>query len=110
MVHDLLFYTLLLLGIPGLCAILNRVRRQRHAATSFIEHLNLTIRQHVAAIKRRVMTLCQHEAAVRQQPVLYHNFCLLDASLQVPVPQPEPTHGSGSVTAWRPCSQPWQRG
>jgi hypothetical protein len=34
MVHDLLFYTLLLLGILGLCASLIWVWRRRHAATS----------------------------------------------------------------------------
>jgi IS1 family transposase len=75
--------------------------------TAFIERVNLTIRQHVAAIGRRVITRCKHEAGLRQQLVLshvYHNFCLPHASLRVPLPQPEPTHGSGSVKAWRPCS------
>jgi IS1 family transposase len=75
--------------------------------TAFIERTNLTMRQHVAAIGRRVITFCKHEAGLRQQLALYHvyhNFCLPHASLQVPLPQPEPTHGSGSVKAWRPCS------
>src|SRR5207245_3936430 len=40
--------------------------------TAFIERLNLTIRQHVAAVGRRVNTLCKHEAGVRQQLALYH--------------------------------------
>jgi IS1 family transposase len=47
--------------------------------TAFIERINLTIRQHVAAVGRRVITLCKHEAGVRQQLVVfqtYHNFCL----------------------------------
>src|SRR5437870_427889 len=47
--------------------------------TAFIERLNRTIRQHVAAVGRRVSTLCKHEAGVRQQLALYHvyhNFCL----------------------------------
>jgi hypothetical protein len=35
--------------------------------TAFIERVNLTIRQHVAAVGRRVMTLCKHEAGIRQQ-------------------------------------------
>jgi hypothetical protein len=30
--------------------------------TSFVERLNLDVRQHVAAIGRRVNTLCKHEA------------------------------------------------
>ena len=34
--------------------------------TSFVERLNLDLRQHVAAIGRRVNTLCQHEAGLRQ--------------------------------------------
>jgi IS1 family transposase len=29
--------------------------------TAFIERINLTIRQHVAALGRRVPTLCKHE-------------------------------------------------
>jgi hypothetical protein len=39
--------------------------------TAFVERLNLTIRQHVAAVGRRVVTLCKHEAGLRQQLVLY---------------------------------------
>jgi hypothetical protein len=61
----------------------------------------------VAAIGRRVITFCKHEAGLRQQLALYHvyhNFCLPHASLRVPLPQPEPTHGGGSVKGWRPCS------
>jgi IS1 family transposase len=32
-----------------------------------VERLNLTIRQHVAAVGRRVSALCKGEAGVRQQ-------------------------------------------
>ena len=67
--------------------------------------MNLTIRQHVAAIGRRVTALCKGEDGVRQQLALYHvyyNFCLPHASLCQPLLQPEPTHGSGSVKRWRP--------
>src|SRR4029434_8541700 len=39
--------------------------------TSFIERLNLDFRQHVAAIGRRVNTLCKHEAGLRQQLALF---------------------------------------
>ena len=58
--------------------------------TSFIERLNLDFRQHVAAIGRRVNTLCKHEAGLRQQLALfhvYHNFVLPHASLRVPLPE-----------------------
>src|SRR6266851_2046301 len=73
--------------------------------TEFIERVNLSIRRHVAAVGRRVMTLCKHEAGLRQQLALYHvyyNFCLPHASLRLLLPQPEPTHGSGSAKRWQP--------
>src|SRR5262249_56700386 len=47
--------------------------------TAFVERINLTLRQHVAAVGRRVSTLCKGEDGLRQQLVLfqgYHNFCL----------------------------------
>src|SRR5712691_3812685 len=75
--------------------------------TAFVERLNLTIRQHVAAVGRRVSTLCKGEAGLRQQLALYHvyyNFCLPHASVRLPWPQPEPTNGSGSARQWRPCT------
>jgi hypothetical protein len=75
--------------------------------TSFIERMNLRLRQHVAAIGRRTSTLCKGEAGLRQQLALYHmdyNFCLPHASLRVPLPQPEPTNGSGSAKRWWPCT------
>jgi IS1 family transposase len=73
--------------------------------TAFIERANLTIRQHVAAVGRWVMTLCKDEAGLRPQLAVYqvyYNFCLPHASLRLPLPQPEPTNGSGSTTTWRP--------
>jgi IS1 family transposase/transposase-like protein len=75
--------------------------------TAFVERLNLTIRQHVAAIGRRVSTLCKGEDGLRQQLALYHcyyNFCLPHASLRQPLPQPEVTNGTGSARLWRPCT------
>src|SRR6266498_118716 len=67
---------------------------------AFVERVNLTIRQHVAAVGRRVSTLCKHEAGLRQQLALYqvyYNFCLPHAGLRQALPQPEPTHGTGSA-------------
>jgi IS1 family transposase len=75
-----------------------------HINTAFIERLNLTIRQHVAAVGRRVMTLCKGEEGLHQQLVLYHvyyNFCLPHASLRLPLPQPQPTNGTGSAKRWQ---------
>src|SRR5882672_2034894 len=73
--------------------------------TAFIERLNLTIRQHVAAVGRRVSTLCKGEDGIQQQLALYHvyyNFCLPHASVRQPLLQPEPTHGTGSAKRWQP--------
>ena len=71
--------------------------------TSFVERLNLDFRQHVAAIGRRVTTLCKHEAGWRQQLALfqgYHNFVLPHASLRLPLPKP--IYGTGAVKQWQP--------
>jgi hypothetical protein len=76
-----------------------------HINTAFVERLNLSIRQHVAAVGRRVSTLCKGEDGLRQQVILYHvyyNFCLPHASLRQPVPQPVPTNGMGSARQGRP--------
>ena len=73
--------------------------------TAFVERLNLTIRQHVAAVGRRVSTLCKGEDGVRHQLALYsvyYNFCLPHASLRQALPQSVPTKGTGSATQWRP--------
>jgi hypothetical protein len=75
--------------------------------TSFVERLNLDIRQRVAAIGRRVNTLCQGEAGLRDQLALcqvYHNFVLPHASLRQRLLVPEPTHGRGLAKMWRPCT------
>jgi IS1 family transposase len=79
----------------------------RQINTSFIERVNLTIRQHAAAVRRRVITLCKGEAGARQQLALYHtyyNFCLPHASIRLPLLQPKSTNGSGSAKQWRPCT------
>ncbi len=75
--------------------------------TAFVERLNLALRQHVAAIGRRVATLCKGEDGLRHQLSLfqtYHNFCLPHASVRQPLPQPLPTNGTGSAKQWRPCT------
>ena len=75
--------------------------------TSLVERCNLSLRQHVAAIGRRVNTLCKGEAGLRQQLVLYHvyyNFVLPHASLRQPLAEPLATHGRGSAQVWQPCT------
>ena len=75
--------------------------------TAFVERMTLSLRHHVAAIGRRVTTLCKGEEGLRQQVVLfqtYYNFVLPHASLRQPLPQPLPTNGTGSAKQWRPCT------
>jgi IS1 family transposase len=73
--------------------------------TAFVERLNLDLRQRVAAIGRRVNTLCQGEDGLQQQLALfhaYHNFVLPHASLRQPLQAPEATNGRGSAKVWQP--------
>ena len=75
--------------------------------TAFVERLNLDIRQRVAAIGRRVNTLCQGEAGLRDQLALfqvYHNFVLPHASLRQACAEPLVSNGHGSAKRWRPCT------
>ena len=78
-----------------------------HINTALVERLNLSSRQHVAAVGRRVSTLCKGEDGLRQQVAVFHcyyNFCVPHASLRQPLLQPLPTNGTGSVKQWRPCT------
>ena len=53
--------------------------------TAFVERLNLTLRQHIAAIARRAITLAKTELGLEHQLHLfqaYYNFCLPHASLR----------------------------
>ena len=75
--------------------------------TSFIERLNLDIRQRVAAIGRRVNTLCQGEDGLQHQLAVfhvYHNFVLPHTSLRQPLQVPALTNGGGSAKMWQPCT------
>jgi hypothetical protein len=76
-----------------------------HINTSFVERLNLSLRQRVAAIGRRSATPCKSDDGLGQQLALfqvYHNFVLPHASLRPPWPLPEATNGTGSARKWRP--------
>jgi IS1 family transposase len=75
--------------------------------TAFVERLNLDIRQRVAAVGRRVNTLCQGEDGLQHQLAVfhvYHNFVLPHASLRQPLLAPEATNGSGSAKVWQSCT------
>src|SRR2546423_6672651 len=73
--------------------------------TAFVERLNLSLRQRVAAIGRRSATPCKSEDGLGQHLALfqvYHNFVLPHASLRQALAAPVATHGSGSAKVWRP--------
>ena len=75
--------------------------------TSFVERLNLSLRQRVAAIGRRSDTPCKSEEGLGQQLVLfqvYHNFVLPHTSLRRALAELVPTNGRGSAKVWRPCT------
>jgi hypothetical protein len=74
---------------------------------SFLERLNLAIRQRVAAVGRRVNTLCQSADGMQDQLAVFHVYdhCVLaQASLRQPLLAPEATNGSGSAKGWQPCT------
>jgi IS1 family transposase len=75
--------------------------------TAFVERLNLDIRQRVAAVGRRVNTLCRGEESLLDQLALfqvYHNFVLPHTSLRQPLPVPEVPNGCGLAKGWSPCT------
>jgi hypothetical protein len=70
----------------------------------FVERLNLTIRQHVAALARKVIQLAKTETGLENQLTLsqgYYNFCLPHAALRLPLSEPQPTKDNGSAKKWR---------
>ena len=70
-----------------------------------VERLNLSLRQCVAAMRRRSATSCKSATGLTQPLVLfqtYHNFVLSHASLRLPLAEPMTTTGSGSAKLWQP--------
>ena len=72
--------------------------------TAFIERLNLTIRQHVAALGRKVISLAKTKLGLEAQLHLcqtYHNFCIPNSSLRILLSESQSTRGNGSPKKWR---------
>jgi IS1 family transposase len=72
--------------------------------TAIVERLNLSLRQRVAAIRRRSASSCQSETGLTQPLILfqaYHNFVLPHASLRLPLTDSMETHGKGSAKLWQ---------
>lgn len=61
----------------------------------------------MAAVGRRVTTLCKGEAGLNQQLGLYHvyyNFCLPHTALRQALVEPIPTSSGGRARLWQPCT------
>ena len=72
--------------------------------TAFIERLNLTLRHHVPALGRKVLTVAKGDVGLCRQLTLvqaYYNFCLPHAALRRPLPQPLPTKRNDSLKLWQ---------
>ena len=84
--------------------ILSQTGVGRMINTAFIERMNLTIRHHVAALGRKVLSIAKTKVGLVAQLHLcqsYHNFCLPNSSLRLPLPQPQSTRSSGSPRKWQ---------
>ena len=73
--------------------------------TAFIERVNLTLRSHIPALGRKVLSFAKTFMGLAQQVSVtrtYYNFCLPHRSLRLPLPEPIPTKGNGSPRRWQP--------
>ena len=81
------------------------LRRTAHTVnTAFIERVNLTLRMHLPALGRKVLSFAKTCTGPAQQVSLgrtYYNFCLPHRTLRLPLPMPRPTRGSGSPQRWQ---------
>ena len=72
--------------------------------TAFIERLNLSIRQGVGALGRKVACLAKTDGGLKNRLLLwqaYYNFCLPHVALRQLLPEPQPTRGNGSPRKWQ---------
>jgi IS1 family transposase len=72
--------------------------------TAFIERVNLTLRAHIPALARKVLSFAKTPDGLAQQVSVsrtYYNFCLPHLSLRIPLPEPIPTKGNGSPKRWQ---------
>ena len=86
----------------AIAAVLSRAGHKIN--TAFIERLNLTLRAHIPALGRKVLSFAKTTLGLSQQVSLtrtYYNFCLPHLSLRLQLPEPLPTKGNGSPKLWR---------
>lgn len=85
-------------------AILSKAGVGNIINTAFIERLNLTIRQHVPALGRKVSSVAKNEIGLVRQLSLfrtYYNFCLPHQSLRFKLDTPQPTGGRRNAKKWQ---------
>lgn len=94
----------------GVCGTQNEVEKVLVVCgwqinTAFVERLNLSLRQRVAATRRRSATPGKSGAGWSQQRVLCqvaHHVVLPPTSFRQALTEPLPTNGSGAAQVWRP--------
>jgi hypothetical protein len=80
--------------------------------TAFIERVNLSIRPHVAAVGRRVTTVCKGAAGLRQQLALhqvYYNFFCPMSAYACPYHSPHRRKGRAQRNAGGRVHRRWPR-
>jgi IS1 family transposase/transposase-like protein len=86
-------------------AITTLLKRAGHTInTAFIERVNLTLRMHLPALGRKVLSFAKSGTGLAQQVSLgrtYYNFCLPHLALRLLLPEPLPTKGNGSPKRWQ---------
>jgi IS1 family transposase len=90
---------------PQVQAVLDRLGWKLN--TAFVERLNLTLRQHIPALGRRVIQRAHSPTGLSHQVdlfLLYYNFCLPHTSLRLPLATPQPTRGKGSLKQGYDCT------
>jgi hypothetical protein len=91
-------------SLEAIEAVLKQSHVRQVINTAFIERLNLSIRQGVAALGRKVISLAKTDDGLRDQLSLwraYYNFCLPHSALRLSLPEPLPTKGNGSLKKWQ---------
>ena len=90
---------------PQVQAVLDKLGWQIN--TAFVERLNLTIRQHIPALGRRVIQRAHSASGLSHQVdlfLIYYDFCLPHTSLRLSLVASQPTRGQGSVKQKLDCT------
>ena len=75
--------------------------------TSFVERNNLTCRQCNGRLSRKVLSFSKDLSWMEKHlwlSLAYYHFVLPHSSLAQPLPEPQPTRGTGSPKQWQPVT------